>query len=74
MVTINYVIFIFSKIVFERVATANSFLRLPRLQELRVSCWRLSEQEYKNLDDTVRMSGWDLKLSRRSTVHPVHNF
>jgi len=56
------------------IATANSFLRLPSLQELRVSCWRLSEQEYKNLDDTVRMSGWDLRLSRRSTVQHVHNF
>ena len=31
MVTINYVIFIFSKIVFERVATANSFLELDSL-------------------------------------------
>ena len=26
------------------IATANCFLRLPSLQELRVSCWRLSEQ------------------------------
>ena len=56
------------------IATANSFLRLPSLQELRVSCWTLSEQEYKNLDDTVRMSGWDLRLSRRSTAQHVHNF
>ena len=41
---------------------------------LRVSCWRLSEQEYKNLDDTVRMSGWDLRLSRRSTAQHIPNF
>ena len=56
------------------IATANCFLRLPSLQELRVSCWRLSEQEYKNLDDTVRMSGWDLRLSRRSTTQHIPNF
>jgi len=56
------------------IATANCFLRLPSLQELRVSCWRLSEQEYKNLDDTVRMSGWDLRLSRRSTAQHIPNF
>ena len=64
------------------VVTAKRFLRLPSLRELRVSSWRLSEQEYKNLDDTVRMSGWDLRLSRRSTSqqqqqqqqHVVHNF
>ena len=49
------------------ILTAKRFLTLPNLQELRVSCWRLSEQEYKNLDDTVRMSGWDFRLSRRST-------
>ena len=30
------------------IATANSFLRLPSLQELRVSCWRLSEQVNQN--------------------------
>lgn len=56
------------------IVTAKRFLRLPRLQELRVSCWRLSEQEYKNLDDTVRMSGWDLRLSRRSTIQTPQNF
>ena len=56
------------------IATANCFLRLPSLQELRVSYWRLSEQEYKNLDDTVRMSGWDLRLSRRSTAQHIPNF
>ena len=50
------------------IVTAKRFLRLPDLRELRVSCWRLSEQEYKNLDDTIRMSGWDLRLSRRSTT------
>jgi len=55
------------------ISTANCFLRLPSLQELRVSCWRLSEQEYKNLDDTVRMSGWDLRLSRRSTAAQHNN-
>ena len=50
------------------IVTAKRFLRLPDLRELRVSCWRLSEQEYKNLGDTIRMSGWDLRLSRRSTT------
>ena len=50
------------------IVSAKRFLRLPDLRELRVSCWRLSEQEYKNLDDTIRMSGWDLRLSRRSTT------
>jgi len=56
------------------ILTAKRFLSLPNLRELRVSCWRLSELEYKNLDDTVRMSGWDLRLSRRSTVQHPQNF
>ena len=56
------------------ILTAKRFLSLPNLRELRVSCWRLSEQEYKNLDDNVRMAGWDLRLSRRSTVQHPNNF
>ena len=49
------------------ILTAKHFLSLPNLCELRVSCWKLSELEYKNLIDKVRMSGWDLKLSRYAT-------
>ena len=49
------------------ILTAKRFLSLPNLRELRVSCWKLSELEYKDLTDKVKMSGWDLKLCRYAT-------
>ena len=49
------------------IMTAKRFLSLPNLCELRVSCWKLSELEYKKLTDKVQMSGWDLKLCRYAT-------
>lgn len=49
------------------INTANRFLALPQLRELRVSTWKLSESELKSMDDTVRRKGWDLRLRKKSS-------
>jgi hypothetical protein len=45
--------------------TAERFMKLPKIKELRMSSWNISDQEFKVLEDTVKKQGWDLHLTKR---------
>jgi hypothetical protein len=45
--------------------TAQKFMNLPKIKELRMSSWNISDQEFKVLEDTVKKHGWDLHLTKR---------
>ena len=46
--------------------TAQRFMSLPKIKELRMSSWNITTQEIKELEDTVKRNGWDLRLTKRS--------
>ena len=45
--------------------TARNFMHLPRIRELRMSSWNISDQEFSILGETVKKFGWDLHLTKR---------
>ena len=46
--------------------TAEKFMELPNIKELRMSSWNISDEEFKNLENIVKCNGWDLHLTKRS--------
>ncbi len=42
--------------------------RCPRLKELRVSDWRLSDADYAAAEEMVRANNWDLRLTRKLRI------
>ena len=45
--------------------TAENLMKLPKIKELRMSSWNISDQEFKALEGTVKRNGWDLLLTKR---------
>ena len=46
--------------------TAQRFMNLPKIRELRMSSWNINDEEFKDLEDIVRRNGWDLRLTKRN--------
>ena len=46
--------------------TAEKFMELPNIKELRMSSWNITDAEFKDLEDIVKSNGWDLHLTKRS--------
>ena len=46
--------------------TAERFMELPMIKELRMSSWNITDEQFKDLEEIVKCNGWDLHLTKRS--------